>query len=94
MMTNNTFRRVSRFQVPTELPVEEYEDPKFKSGCRLNDGNVVMEGDSLLDKGNCRVNIIKILFTWSFLYWVLLFILLVSLAEKSSENVFVNNKRK
>ena len=49
-------RRVSRFAVPTELPVEEYVEPRFKAGCRLSDGNVVMEGDSLLDKGNCRVS--------------------------------------
>lgn len=50
----NAHSRPSYFQVPTELPIEEYEDPKFKSGCRLHDGNVVMQGDSILDKGNCK----------------------------------------
>ncbi|KAL5248448.1 hypothetical protein ACHWQZ_G017586 [Mnemiopsis leidyi] len=50
----NSHSRPSHFQVPTELPIEEYEDPKFKSGCRLHDGNVVMQGDTILDNENCN----------------------------------------
>ena len=45
------------YSVPTAIPVASYSEPAYQTGCNVGDGNVVKDGDEIIDRENCRVGL-------------------------------------
>jgi len=48
-------RYVAIAHAPAEIPPEEYEEPAYKAGCKLHDGNVVRDGGEMVNHQSCKV---------------------------------------